>query len=452
MLVSSDMNPQSASSVPAGWYRDPSSPDTLRWWNGFQWTDKVTGLKPDGQFGKSLPNQGQEGVQDAIPAQQPVGAGVAQPSNPVGAAGTNASPDQVPMVGSHTNADQASPKKSRKKSLLIGGISAMALIVVAAVVAIFVWMSPVQREAGAWPDLAYLCTLIDRPDDFVRAVNDPDLTVAYQKYKADPEGEDSLIKVPIVIDEMESYISERNEVETSQVQFNLAMESPDKIYAFGLEYESAPPDVALAYGAWKGEFIYALSIAAAGSRAPDSFATYVAEETLKKKEKHQRYDDMTDDIAVNPAFLLGKTGLMLNGMDDVQQSYGVASWEDGYSLALYGYAPAQHRYYRNGGQDKGFGPIVSGYATKFSGKYETDENLYTIYIDTHTIDAFRFSSLKAEQSRLTIDHTAYFTIICSRDSVLSASVEDEVTELSEANRRIWEFEDGPLPAGVMETL
>lgn len=447
MPVNHDADPQNASSIPAGWYHDPSNPDVLRWWDGSQWTDMVTELKPDTHFEKPLPIQGQEEVQDAFPAQQPVGTGIAQSSNPVEAAGANASSAQVSMADSVTSTDQASPVKKRKRSLLIGGISAMAIIVVAAVVAIFVWMSPVQREEGAWPDLAYLCALVDRPDDLVKAVNDPDLTAAYQKYKADPEGEDSIIKAPIVIDEMESYIGERNEVETSQVQFNLVMESPDKVYGFGLEYKNASRVEALAYDEWSSEFV-----SAAFALSTNNSRTGVAEKALEKKAKYQNYDDMVDKIAVNPAFLLGKTGLMLNGMDNVQQSYGAAPWEDGYTLAMHGYVPMWYEHYGTDEQDRGFGPVVAGYATKLSGDYEKDGSVCTIYVDTQSADAFSFSSLSAERSNLMIDQVASFTIICSRDSVLSASVEDEVTELSEANRRIWEFGDGSLPVGVMETL
>lgn len=40
--------------VPAGWYADPTNPNSERWWNGWQWTNELRGNNPTAVTNQSL--------------------------------------------------------------------------------------------------------------------------------------------------------------------------------------------------------------------------------------------------------------------------------------------------------------------------------------------------------------------------------------------------------------
>ncbi|MEV7771537.1 DUF2510 domain-containing protein [Kitasatospora sp. NPDC086791] len=83
-------------SAPSGWYEDPSGqPDTLRWWDGSTWTDKVQ-AKPGGGGTPASPFPGHVAQNAAAPAAAAPTVPAPQPAPPVAPAPT---PPAVPAQG-----------------------------------------------------------------------------------------------------------------------------------------------------------------------------------------------------------------------------------------------------------------------------------------------------------------------------------------------------------------
>lgn len=353
---------------------------------------------------------------------------------------------QVPVSDAMADTRDGSFKRKWEKRLIAIGIAAM--VVLAIVVAFIIAMQPIKREAGAWPDFAYLATLMDEPDMLVHAVDDPRLAEAYQRYKKNPSSAATSIEAPIFIDDLGG-----NAVgDEGETRFWLVMANYDELAAFGIEYAPEPDTARLGENEWYTDMLAAIFLAdqRTGSSRRKVFSESLADSSTAMKEKYQIRDEHVDGIAIYPIRALNAVGLNLNELRDMRSSYGVASWEAGYAVALYDQG-IQMIYGSNKGEsDESSDPIFSGYMTQLEGEYGIGEITRTIHLEASSFDAVAFSDLDTEQSdTMTIVSRPSFSVSCARDALFSSDLASRFS-LNEANKKIWEFFDGDMPSTALE--
>ncbi len=354
---------------------------------------------------------------------------------------------QIAVSAGAREAAHSSSKSEWKRTLTIGSIC-LIMVLIIVVISIIALTQPVKREEGAWPDFAYLSTFMDDPDKLVCAVNDPELTSAYEQYKANPNDSDGDIEAPIHIADLNEYEG----TEDVQVNFRLAMAAPDELLAFGVEYAASPSTNTANMDEWYMDMLSALLLANSRTSKDqaETFTKTISDDAAMMREKYQTYDELVDKTAMYPVWVLNKVGLSLNELQDVQSSYGTASWERAYALAVQDYGIRELNYANHGGSDESPDPFYSGYTTILTGNFEADEAIYTVDVETNSFDSFSFSSLDVENDdpTMTLTTAPNFSVNFAVDRAISSNIEDNLL-LSDTNKKIWEFSEGTLPSDAL---
>ncbi|WP_037899675.1 DUF2510 domain-containing protein [Streptomyces sp. NRRL S-350] len=129
-------------SPPSGWYEDPSGqPNTLRWWDGSTWTEKVQ-AKPGGSGAPASPFPGHAAQNAAAPTavspavQAPVPApampvGAALPSAPTQTSGPGPQPQAVPApkpIPTSVVFETVEPDRGKRRVLLAVGAVVLSVV------------------------------------------------------------------------------------------------------------------------------------------------------------------------------------------------------------------------------------------------------------------------------------------------------------------------------------
>lgn len=237
--------------------------------------------------------------------------------------------------------------ESRKKRRLLYGGLAAAAIAIMAIVAFFAADGNISvRQAGAWPDLQYLATLVDNPDGFVRAANIDDLSSAYNEMKATGDW-DEPITVQIDIDEIEQY-GKAEEYEGANPALEVRFNSGGTIDYFHMVFLSPTIDNnMMEVSAYEEDQLPLHSLVAFALLGKYEYGT----QSMSDEEIAQAITQMQADstiaspfaewILTQPGSVLETCGFDLESIDSINEAIGYADWRSGYLRAFTAYCLAQ---------------------------------------------------------------------------------------------------------------
>lgn len=235
--------------------------------------------------------------------------------------------------------------KKKPKRMLYGGLAVAAVVILAVFVFVLSGAGLQIRKAGAWPDFPYLASLIDRPDDFVRALNCPDLQEAYNAAKRDEDWDEPLV-VEIDIDGLEPN-DFAGEVDNAYPLIEVRFNSEGLVDYFHLVY--APPTVdndlnqltASSADEWSLHQTVAFNLLSKYGYG----STEVTEDELEAKINQIRSEctilqPFTEEILADPSSILERCGFEASSVQATNEAVASADWRQGYLRAFQAYVLA----------------------------------------------------------------------------------------------------------------
>ena len=304
--------------------------------------------------------QSAEGVDDS--SREPDERGEQSAAVAVGSVGEDAAEISISEDGKSTDRsnDESEPEsgdetKKKRKRILYGSLAVVAAVILAVVVFVFSGAGLQIRKAGAWPDFPYLATLIDRPDDFVRALNCPDLQEAYNEAKSEGRWDEPIV-AEIDIDELEANGADLGDGSANPsvyVRFN----DEGAVTYFQLAYYTPTIETFPVEADDGNYFIHGAVVGEMGLRAAYGLSQ-VSDDKLEPYvdtvyQDCASADEYIMDCFGNPNSALDAAGINGDDATVISEASGTADWRQAYLLSCF----ARGFY---GSSGRAISPIISG--------------------------------------------------------------------------------------------
>lgn len=228
--------------------------------------------------------------------------------------------------------DEASHKK---RYFLYGGVSIAAIVVIVASVLFSGVLTLKVRMPGMWPDFAYLATLIDNPDAFIRALNCGGLQDAYDQAKRKGQWDEPIV-AEIDIEDLEENGTNVGEGIVNP-GISVRFDDSGQITYFQLVY-MAPSKETIPVQADDGNYFLHMLVAGALSGQQYYGVTAVSEDEVLDyarvvREDCEVVDPLIHDTLYDSSSILSECGINANDVKTTSASTGKAEWTDGYFLS-----------------------------------------------------------------------------------------------------------------------
>ena len=256
-------------------------------------------------------------------------------SAPVALTETEPSTGQESFVSS----DKPSGKPGKPRRLIIGGV--VAAILLLAVVVIAANASGVKvRTPGAYPDLPYLSTLIDTPDDFIRALNCDEAQAVYSDMKR-TESWSEPITAEIDIDDLQPYETDAGEGTQTYPIIEIRFNDEGLIDYFHLVYIPVAVDNDLLQLTTSGSNEWPLQQTVAfellsmfGSDSSTVTEEEVTSHIEQIKSECTILQPFVEEILTNPSSIVENYGFDTSQINALNESAAYSSWDQGYLRAF----------------------------------------------------------------------------------------------------------------------
>lgn len=239
-------------------------------------------------------------------------------------------------LANQASSDKTEDEKSRKKRyFLYGSVSIVAIVVIVVSVLISGILTLKVRMPGMWPDFAYLATLIDNPDAFVRALNCSGLQDAYDQAKRKGQWDEPIV-AEIDIEDLEENGTNVGEGIVNP-GISVRFDDSGQIAYFQLVY-MAPSKETIPVQADDGNYFLHMLVAGALSGLQYYGVTAISEDEVLDyarivREDCEVVDPLIHDTLYDSSSILSRCGINANDVKTTSASTGKAEWTDGYFLS-----------------------------------------------------------------------------------------------------------------------